>query len=156
MARLINIEMVTKAVRHAGGISKWGPVLLSKTVPSLMNRVCTGAKMVLGMEVAARTGSILSISLFLQLGSQSIASTVTLSHSPWQLCQGIGDLKMWRIKPKGRGTGNPEFPWSYVLVQVSSCSCLGSPWTGAFHFLTADTITWAILVNGLSVGNLCL
>lgn len=55
--------MVTNAVRHAGGISKWGPMLKSSVVPCLMKSVPPVTSNVLGRIVVIKIGSIFVICL---------------------------------------------------------------------------------------------
>lgn len=57
------MKIVTNEVRQAGGISKWGPMLLTSVVPCLMKSVFVCATRALGMNVAIRIGIIFIICL---------------------------------------------------------------------------------------------
>lgn len=67
------MKIVTNAERHAGGISKPEPILLSSVVPCLTKRVPIWANMVLGINDATRIGTILTICL--------VCSTWVTGHS---------------------------------------------------------------------------
>lgn len=73
MTRDKSMKIVTNAVRHAGGIWKWGPMLRSRVLPCLMKSVPVCAIMVLGMIVAARIGIIFTICF--------VSSTCVTGHS---------------------------------------------------------------------------
>jgi hypothetical protein len=57
------MKITINAVRLAGGISKWGPILLSSVVPCLMKSVNVCITMVLGIIVKIKIGIIFIICL---------------------------------------------------------------------------------------------
>lgn len=60
---LIRRKIVTNTERHAGGISKCGPIDRTNVTPCLMKSVWVCAPNVLGMNIAIKIGTIFIICL---------------------------------------------------------------------------------------------
>lgn len=69
------MKITINTMRLAGGISKWGPILLSSVVPCLMKSVNVCITIVLGIIVRIKIGTIFIIFLV-----SSICVTVQSIH----------------------------------------------------------------------------